>query len=194
MSDYTDLMVDCETFSTRYDAAIAQIAAIKFNRHHDDRELFENIFANGREDLLDPDRFFNIPIVPDMGHIDPDTVMWWLKQTELARKAIYEATLGEADALTQFANWIGSTRGMKIWANSPSADCVWLDTAHGRHGMSTPWDFKSEHDVRTVKTLARDISGKSIKNWKLEGSHNALIDCCKQIYQVQESFRLLRTA
>jgi hypothetical protein len=189
---YEDIMIDLETFSTRYDAAIASIGAIRFNRNGDDKDLFERIFTGGQSSLKTSDRFFEIPVVPDKGHIDPETVRWWLKQSKEAQESVANAIAGEAEALKNFANWLDSTRGYKIWAKSPSADCVWLDNAFQRNGMKIPWDFKSENDVRTAQTIARDVSGKSIKEWKLQGTHSVLIDCALQIYQVQESFRMMR--
>lgn len=185
-------MVDLETLSARHDAAILSIGAIKFNRNGDDRELFENIFKNNKTELMTSDRFFEIPVVPDQGHISADTVRWWFKQNPIALAAFSNAILNEAEALKAFSNWLASTRGCKIWAKSPSADCVWLTNAYERNGLSMPWSFRSENDVRTVQTIARDVSGKSIKEWKLEGSHSAVVDCAMQVYQVQESFRMMR--
>lgn len=189
---FEDIMIDLETFSPRYDAAIASIGAIRFNRNGDDRELFEKIFKDGQTHLITSDRFFEIPIVADKGHIDPETVRWWLQQSKQAQNSIANAVVGEEEALKLFANWLGSTRGYKIWAKSPSADCVWLTNAFERNEMKVPWDFRSEQDVRTVQTVARDVSGKSIKEWKLEGAHSAIVDCALQVYQVQESFRMMR--
>lgn len=187
-----DLMIDLETLSSRYDAAILQIGAIKFNPHGDDRDMLEAVLK-GEQDP-DSSLFFEMPVVPNgEAHIDPETVTWWLRQKKEAQEAVANAVCDEATALQLFTNWIGDTRGMKVWAKSPSADLVWLDNAYKRMARGYPWDFKSERDVRTIQTIAREITGKSIPNWKPEGlaTHNAIVDCALQVYQVQQSYRML---
>lgn len=191
--EYEDIMIDLETLSPRYDAAILSIGAIKFNRNHDDKQLFEDIWVHGKTELMTPDRFFELAIVPTHGHIDPDTVRWWFRQSPKALASVANAIVSEPEALQQFTNWLGNTRGCKIWAKSPSADCVWLDNAFKRCNLQLPWSYRSEQDVRTVQTIARDITGKSIKEWKIEGAHSAIVDCALQVYQVQESFRMMRS-
>lgn len=197
MSSSTDkihVMVDLETLSTRYDASIISIGAIKFNPHGDDRTEFESWMSD--PDLaLDSNKYFCSYLIPSQaGHIETETIIWWLQHPEAGKEAA-KAIHTEEAALNAFTDWLGSTRNLVVWAKSPSADCVWLKNAWNRQGKaSTPWTFKSERDVRTIQEIARDVSGKSIKEWKPDSilTHTPLVDCALQIYQVQESFRMMK--
>src|SRR3990167_6025990 len=71
------LMIDLETLSSRPDAAIIAIGAYAFNEEA------------APEATLDPARAFYCTVTPDpRAHIDPDTILWWMQQSQTARDSV----------------------------------------------------------------------------------------------------------
>lgn len=84
-----DVMIDIETLSTKSNAAIVSIGAIKFNRH-------------GDLPLLDAMNQFYVRVSRESCetcgmHVDPQTIEWWNNQDAEIR---YEALENPNDRLT----------------------------------------------------------------------------------------------
>ena len=175
MAYKNNVMIDIETLSTRPDALILTIAAVKFQR--------------GGKKTRDGEKFY-VRVCPESCrqkglHIDAATQMWWENQCEEAR---YEALLNTdriplVQALDRLSAFIGSTD--IVWANSPSFDCVILENAYSVCGKLAPWKFWNLRDLRTLKDLA------GIKYHSVQNNHNALEDCYNQIDLAQKCFSKL---
>jgi hypothetical protein len=87
----THVMLDLETLSTAKDAAILQIAARVFDPE---------------DGVCGPE--FNAFIRHPGGHVDVDTVLWWMQQAQAGHlaKACSSAAFSELDTLKGFANWL----------------------------------------------------------------------------------------
>ena len=171
-------MLDLETYSTRPNAVILTIGAVKFNRYTgvSNSSFYRRIDISSCKKL-------NMDI-------DPNTEEWWEKQDEKVRN---EAIGKEGiripikKALEELATYV---EGCKyIWAKSPSFDCVILTTAYQLCNLSLPWKFWQERDCRTLYWLV-GLSNKEVCPEK--GAHNALQDCYAQIKGVQLAFSKLR--
>lgn len=160
-------MIDIETLSTRADAAILSIAAVRFD------------LKTGKVGPTFYERIANDCNKKLRRHIDPQTVRWWMNQKG---ESIYEAfTIGPRvtlqNALLQLTLFITEEDGLKIWANSPSFDLVILKHAYEQLGMAEPWEYWQERDVRTLASL-----NKTIKNGtENKRAHHPLADCTHQI-------------
>jgi len=179
----SEVMLDLETLSTRPNAAILVIGAIKFNRG----EKWKESFKVKHLEKLD---FFYTRIKIDSCvsaslHVDPETEKWWSEQDD---EAIYEAIknpkrVSLKEALKSFKEWFGDNTRTKIWGNGSSFDCTILGEAYKRCGMEIPWKFWLERDLRTIMDLG-EIRACDLPQY---GKHNAIYDCYRQIIGFQRA-------
>lgn len=172
-------MIDIESLAVSPDATVLTIGAIKFYRRGELQSMdkYEKFYVR-----VDPASCESIG-----SYTDPDTVKWWNSQSESAR---YEA-LEHPDrvpiqtALTKLSEWIGNSK--VIWANSPSFDCVILESAYRKCGREPPWRFWLIRDCRTIFDLA------GIRKCDLPDGeeHHALHDCYRQIVGVKRALKKL---
>ena len=174
------VMVDLETFSSKPNAAIVSIGAVKFDPAF----------------LADQDvERFHVAVHPASCqryrlHIDADTMLWWLHPDRSAARddLLSHATHDLATALEAFAEWYldGHIEGdplPPVWGNGATFDNVILRHAYEVTGIECPWPFYLDRCHRTVKALAPDIkiefAGGAI-------AHNALADAEAQTRQLLE--------
>ena len=142
-----DVMLDLETMGTSNDAAIVAIGAVEFDVATDTTgEVFYRTI-----DLSSA--------VAEGGVIDAATVMWWLRQSDQARAALYDRiALPILQGLAEFAAWM-SARGkdVKVWGNGVAFDNVILAQAYRRMGLPVPWQHWDDRCYRTVRALYPDI-------------------------------------
>jgi DNA polymerase III epsilon subunit-like protein len=168
--NYEHFMVDIETLSTADNATILSIGCVAFN-------------GQG----VSPNAFYariNPADAAQYGHIDVNTVMWWMQQPEEARKELYtkSGTVKLEVALQGLLNFIEKTCGSvdraHVWGNSPSFDCVKLRSAYKAVGLSRKlWKYYSERDMRTMKELFKDVDFKAEDG---NVKHNAVQDARNQ--------------
>ena len=172
------LMLDLESMSTRHDAAIVSIGAAIFDPYIPGEigATFETTIAMASNTELGR-------------HIDPGTVQWWLTQSKTAQEALLGGDQYQLKhALTLFRAWVIEQNVQRVYANSPSFDCVILRSAFDAAGLRTPWQYWAERDVRTLKDLAQDANGE-LPNFETGVAHKALDDCLKQIAIVQTAYQ-----
>jgi len=171
------LMIDLETMGTKSNAAIVSIGAVFFE---EGKGLGEEFYAR-----------INLQSAVDYGGIiDPSTIIWWLQQSEEARKEIYspEETYSIQGALELFSNYAGQYRESKlecVWGNGADFDNIILGSAYERIGQKKPWSYAQNRCYRTLKDLFR---GPIIWD-KREGVHHNALDDAK--YQAKHALRML---
>ena len=174
------LMVDIETMSTDNDAAILTIGVTAFDPYGNDTE--ESLRAKSA--LFGP---ISIKSNQEEGrHIDGETVLWWMQQSEQARKSLVEGTpMQLKNALVKFAKWMGSVepKPTEIWANSPSFDLVILKSAFKQVNIIWPFFFSKERDLRTIKAIA--YPDNDMPEFSVGTAHDAVDDTIKQALMVQ---------
>lgn len=138
------LMIDIETLGTNPGCVILSIGAVEFHSEGITSEFHAHI---------DPRSACNAGLT-----IEPDTVMWWLGQTQEAQKKLVEAdTVSLHDALEAFVDTF-EWKDLRVWANGASFDFPILKAAFDAVGRSIPWAYYNETDYRTLK----NIVGKSV--------------------------------
>lgn len=162
------IMIDIETLATGPNAAIATIAAVKFDFHSGDTgaQLYLRIDHQSNKELKRA--------------IDPDTVYWWLGQDPEAKfdTFMHKDRVPLEEALIKLGGFVQSEENNpKIWANSPRFDLAILGHAYQSLDIKVPWQFWQERDVRTIASL-NGIIKHSTEN---TGAHHALSDCYHQI-------------
>lgn len=158
------IMIDLETMGTRPDAPIIAIGAVKFTAMGvTDQTFYTNV------DLASA--------VKDGGAvIDPDTLMWWMQQSDEARQVLLSGASPLRVALHDFTRWVKDTDEPKgVWGNGASFDNVILSETYKRVGMEPPWKFWNDRCYRTVKNMF-----PACKMERIGTHHNALDDAESQ--------------
>jgi len=163
----TDVMLDLETMSTRPNACIVAIGAVEFSETEGLGKTFYEVVdleSSMRRGL----------------HVEGNTIMWWLRQEEAARKAIGVASSDLPETLIRFTAFLKSIKGpghLRVWANSCSFDNVILRSSYQACGMNQPFDGRADRCYRTMKDLCYDIKPVVTPGTT---KHNALDDAVAQ--------------
>lgn len=128
---------------------------------------------------------------------DPDTIMWWMQQSEEARSAINDknAAMAISTALIQLVAFIrgNSEPGrVQVWGNGATFDNVIMRASYDRVDIPCPWHFANDRDVRTIVELGRAIGINPRRDIPFEGDrHNALADAKHQAKYVSAIWQRL---
>ena len=120
--------------------------------------------------------------VRDGGVITPSTMLFWLAQSDEARKAVLYDTYDVRQVLTELAEFIAehsTVKDVRMWGNSPAFDLTILGGAYRRADMRVPWSPFRERDFRTVRHMYPAIEYDTADKGK--GEHNAIEDAKFQI-------------
>ena len=167
------LMIDIETMGCSQTAAIVSIAAMEFNMTGKTGETFYAIVD--LQSCLD----YRL-------EMDGTTVMWWLRQSEAARKELTESKpLSLPSALLDLNAWINN-RDYEVWANGARFDLGILTNAYQVCGIEVPWHFRKERDVRTIVSLQPGIKKLHVP---IGTAHHALDDCNNQIMYLTKTWQ-----
>ncbi len=165
------VMIDLETASTRMDAAILSIGAVRF----DTKRVYDYPFY--RAITLDSNTSFG-------RHISGDTVRWWMGQSEQARAVFTDPqAVHLAAALQDLCTWL---RGAKtcnpaavepepvyVWGNGANFDISILQSSYEAGGIPLPWGYRDVRCMRTVRSLSGADCVATPEN---PSPHNALSD------------------
>jgi hypothetical protein len=163
------MMVDLETMGTHVGAPIMSIGAVMFDPNTD---WIGESFHVGVE--LESNTEYG-------RHPDPGTIMWWLGQSEDARKALLAMERVDLySALDEFAKWAPPSETW-VWGNGAAFDNVILASAYKSTGIPPFWSYKHDRCFRTITNLAPDVE------WVTDGvAHDALDDAIMQARHMQK--------
>ncbi len=168
------VMVDLETMSRHPNAAIVAIGAQRFTNEGKVKDTF----------------YVNVSLescVVHGLHLEPATIMWWMQQSDAARKALFENAASLRKALDGFANWLGED-DYCLWGNGSDFDNVILESAYDAVGIERPWAYYQNRCYKTLKALlGEDVE----KPADVGTAHNALDDAK---YQTQYMLKMLGLA
>lgn len=170
-----EVMIDLETMGTGPGSAILAIGAVAMD--------FDSLTL-GQEFYCAVDLASHVAIG---GVIDPDTVLWWLKQSDAAREAVWKHGCQIQVALSQFADylrWQAGDRHPHIWGNGATFDNVILHTAYVQAGIALPWDYKGDRCFRTLRALHPEVPDVEPRL-----AHHALEDAHAQAEQLLNILR-----
>ena len=158
-----DVMIDLETVGNDYNGIFTNIGACVFNpKTGEIGDTFYKVIT--WESSVEAGRTFT-----------PDTLKWWMTQSEEARKEIVAEGEPLEEVLKDFAKWL--PEDPIVWGNGSNFDIGKLETAYGYYNI--PWKFWAIRDVRTVVWLAKGLVDK--RDIPFEGvEHNALDDAIHQ--------------
>lgn len=176
---YTHLMVDIESMGEKPDAPIVSIGAVFFDP------------ASGQ---TGPEFYKVISLESAMewgGVPDASTILFWLKETSEARSEIVmDHAIPLDDALLQFKDFIAENAAngkdtVQVWGNGATFDNVLLENSYARTGISCPWKYWNNRDVRTIVELGKAVGYTPRHEIPFEGEpHKAISDARHKVKYV----------
>ena len=167
-------MIDLETLSTRPDAVILTLGAIKFNPYTQD-------------DPYDP-LYFKVDVDAQTAlgrHVMEDTINWWSTQPqEIQDEALVEGGRESLEDTVKKINRWGV--GIDVWwCQGPLFDFAILQNLYAQLDKPCPWQYWGIRDSRTLFSLYKET--ETVK----ADAHNALADCDYQAKKVQRYYQKL---
>lgn len=176
---YTHLMVDIESMGKKPGAPIVSIGAVFFDP------------ASGQ---TGPEFYKVISLESAMewgGVPDASTILFWLKATPEARsEIIMDHAIPLDDALLQFKDFIAENAAngkdtVQVWGNGATFDNALLEDSYARTGISCPWKYWNNRDVRTIVELGKAVGYTPRHEIPFEGEpHKAISDARHQVKYV----------
>lgn len=183
---FTHLMVDVESLGEKPDAPIVSIGAVFFNP------------ASGQ---TGPEFYKVISLESSMewgGVPDASTILFWLRATPEARSEIVmDHAIPLDDALLQFKDFIAENAAngkdtVQVWGNGATFDNVLLENSYARTGITCPWKFWNNRDVRTVVELGKAVGCEPRYEIPFDGEpHKAISDALHQVKYVSAIWQRL---
>lgn len=165
MHELNHICTDLETLSTRSNAVIVTIAAVRFNFSSDKVETF-CVNVNPREGK-------------ELGlHICLETLEWWRQQKPEAVKAWQHSQYGVSEALDMYSEFCGDDKNTSHWCLGTNFDFPILESSYQAVEKKEPWMHWNLHDMRTAFYLA---GLDTFKEERVGTYHNAIDDCLTQI-------------
>lgn len=168
-------MIDFETLSLRKHAMLLCCGVVIFDKHEERLN-----HALWHIDLASQDKLCR--------HIDPETVSWWMQQSDEARARSFVRAEERVPIsrfvfeLKEFLFWNDVHR---VWCKGPSADAAWLETLCDDAELKCPVPYRDWRDVRTIEDKLP--AGIEIDFSDLV-PHDPISDCIAQIRAVRASW------
>lgn len=175
------VMWDIETLSTRHDALITEIGAVKF-----DADNILDRFHVGI-DIVDAQKHFG-------RHIDASTVLYWLDpKRDEARKAMLALPridmFSAFDGLQMFVNETPRDQLGSAWGKGSTFDNVLVKAGFDAVGIDYPFTYKQDECYRTFANRCPDIAYEQIGT-----AHVSIADAESQAVHLQRICKHLGVA
>jgi exodeoxyribonuclease VIII len=121
-------MLDLETLSLRPDAAVIAIGAAIF----DEQKV---LHSEG----------WSLDLATVNGHVDMETLAWWLRQSDEAREAAFGGMLTPFNAAFGLKTFLAQHNPQEYWANDPEFDFVILKQWWARQNSLALADSRQLH-------------------------------------------------
>lgn len=170
-----DVMLDLETMGSEPGCAIVSIGAVKFNADGIHGEEFYR--------RVDLDSCVQFGLRMDAG-----TVLWWLQQSEEARREVFGSdAAGIYDVMIDLNRWLDleSNGEYCVWGCGADFDNTVIAAAYKATQIKKPWKHGRNRCYRTVKKLAPEIEIQR------EGVHHHALDDARS--QALHLIRILKS-
>jgi len=157
-------MIDLETLNVGIAAPLFEIGICIFDMEQ--KEIISSQQWN--VDLLD--------VILTTGFCpNPETIKWWQDQSYDPRSMPRQSL---RDSLLEVTDYLRIQKVDKVWANSPSFDCILMQRHFEACKLLVPWKYSQELDFRTMRWLYKrfdlDLEDQTVV------SHNAMEDAIGQ--------------
>ena len=147
------VMYDFETIDNKPSSIVISLGAVAFNKKGIIRE---GHWVFDIQEQIDKGRTFNA-----------DTLGWWMKQKEAARKVFYEKSkdytsmvdffIDHEDFLVKALKEAGeSDDQLKVWGNGANFDISMLEHLYQNWGLKIPWKFWNVWCFRTFQPFNKN--------------------------------------
>jgi hypothetical protein len=146
-----------------------------------------------------------LPIQPQLTPLKrtvrADTILWWMRQDDAARKRFDRNSGEDFDELSALVNSylskmrqvIESASDYEVWFKGPQFDAVAIESLAVDLGLQVPWAYDKVRDLRTMMKEA-GLGSQDLPMRAGLVAHHALSDCKHQVDQLLESRKRLRAA
>lgn len=170
------VMLDLETLGTRPGCVVLSVGAVFFDANLGLGAEFYSVVKRSHQ--------------VELGlHEDPDTMKWWARQSEEAKRAVMAADEPDAptvhEALAAFQRFIKLDTNVKVWGNGADFDNPILAHVHHSVELKQAWNTYNGRCYRTLKNIA---PGPKIE--RVGTYHNALDDAKGQALHAIQLFKL----
>lgn len=171
-----NMMIDLETLDTRPSAVVFQVGVLVFK---------DIVPENFRSNLILSEKLYHLDILDQImagRTVDLETVRWWNTQKRNAWERSDHDITDTSIMFMEIANECKQHDVRRVWANSPSFDCVLMRSL--RESLKISWEFPSfrqDMDLRTLKQMFK-MNGRESPMPK-KTTHNALQDCRDQFQE-----------
>ncbi|EJD6541455.1 3'-5' exoribonuclease [Providencia rettgeri] len=180
-----NLMLDLETMGNTPNSPVISIGAVFFDPKTGDLGASTEINISLESSM----QYGAIP--------DASTIMWWMKQCDDARLSVSDATKTLESALREFHLFVSekvNTNYVQVWGNGASFDCVILRNSYQLAGLTPPWQWWNDRDVRTVVEMGKVIGMDPKRDMPFVGvRHTAVADAIHQAKYVSAIYQALTT-
>ena len=128
---------------------------------------------------------YDVDILPQImaGRVvDSETQKWWMTQEKGSWARDPSNVISVEQAIKELNIVVEENSVQFVWANSPSFDCVILRSLAKDFACDLRWDFRSDMDVRTLKTM--NSIARLDPAEPFITTHDALKDCIDQVRKV----------
>lgn len=167
-----DVMLDLETLGKAAGCPILSIGACAFTPGQGPGDVFYEHMDIGMQAA------FGLKM-------NPETVLWWMNQSDAARQALLGGQLKAKDPSTVlylFEEWYKRVGGTAIWGNGADFDLPILGALYDLNNRPRPWAYNAGRCMRTIFSLVGKKPGAF--GSKNDLAHDALSDA---IYQAKET-------
>lgn len=178
----THAMIDLETLSTRYNAAVISMGVAIFN---DDKIIDSAGWALAPESIH--------------GHIDPKTVQWWTQQAEAAREFSFTGKYKSVTVGFELKTLLAKYDVQEVWSKDPHFDHVilgeWWDRVAREENFTLgefPVHYRAPRSYRTLESEAIR-AGFDHTEWEQYNyvAHNPIEDAVTQARSVIKMRQLM---
>lgn len=163
----THIMLDLETLATSEKSLVVSIGAV----HFDDDKFISEFY-----------RVLDITSQPTR-KVDPNTIKWWMEQSDGARSVFKESAVLAKTAAYDFRDWLCVTPKYHIWSNGANFDIPIIRDLLTDYDIPIPWKYSAERCYRTVKHFFKVTSER-------QGTHHNALDDAK--YQAMNLMSFLQ--
>lgn len=166
-------MLDLETLDTAPSALVLSIGIAAF-----DADTFE--IAGTYYAVLEHDQQGDARRTKSV-----DTLNWWAKQNDAARKVFVEPRTDVIAVLDQVERFVDGSEG--VWGNGASFDNVILADLFRSFNEKAPWPFWLDRCHRTIRSAANGFDEPAF----VGTPHNALHDAVHQVCVLKAACKYL---
>ena len=169
MNGLVHVVIDLETMGTQPGCAVVAIGAVVVDPHNTDSPM-DNTFSE------------HITLESNVAHglrLEPDTVRWWLDQSDTARASVIGASASLQSALIRFDDFLNDACGgdryrLRIWGYGSDFDNAVLAAAYRAVGFDVGWPYWANRCLCTL------LATHPVERVKPEVPHIALNDAIAQ--------------